>query len=69
MKKYKKLNLDKIKIARLTNLNAIKGGSIIIIEEDSEPLSDHNLASINDQCMTSTKTVPIGTGSIDPNDI
>ncbi|MBW1298267.1 hypothetical protein [Aquimarina litoralis] len=65
-----KLSLDKIKIARLTNARAIKGGSIILIEEgDSIQVSETSLESINDQCTTSTKTVPIGTGSIDANDI
>ncbi|MFD2561830.1 hypothetical protein [Aquimarina rubra] len=65
----KKLSLDKIKIAKLNNIRAIRGGSIIIIEDDPGNTSILNAQSIVNRCTDSTKTTPIGTGSIDPNDI
>lgn len=69
MKKSKKISLDKIKIARLTNLNVVKGGSIIITEGE-DPLTTFTITdtftdmeSACNHCETSTKTVPVGTGS------
>ncbi|WP_378172793.1 hypothetical protein [Aquimarina sp. SS2-1] len=69
MKNTKKLSLNKISIAKLNNIRAIRGGSIIIIEEDPINTSIFNQESIINHCTTSTKTTPIGTGSVDPNDL
>ncbi len=58
MKNKKKLSLDKIQIAKLNNTGTIKGGSIVIIGNNSEIITIINCESIIDECETSTKTLP-----------
>ncbi|WP_298315287.1 hypothetical protein [uncultured Aquimarina sp.] len=64
-----KLSLDKTKIARLNNMRAVVGGSLSSIEPDIADLPSINAMTFTDQNMTSTKTLPVGSGMIDPNDL
>ncbi|WP_299251347.1 hypothetical protein [uncultured Aquimarina sp.] len=68
-KSYKgKLSLDKNKIARLNNMRVIIGGSLSGIELDAN-VPSINVLTLTDQHTTSTKTLPVGSGIVDPNDV
>ncbi|WP_299220793.1 hypothetical protein [uncultured Aquimarina sp.] len=64
-----KLGLDKTKIARLNNMRAIVGGSLSGVGPDLVDLPSINVLTLTDQHTTSTKTLPAGSGIIDPNDL
>ncbi|AXT50169.1 hypothetical protein D1818_04730 [Aquimarina sp. BL5] len=64
-----KLSLDKTKIAGLNNMRAVVGGSLSGIEPDIVDLPSINVLTFTDQNTTSTKTLPVGSGMIDPNDL
>jgi len=58
-KGQKKLSLDKIKIAKLDNIESIAGGSITDLQIISLDIDICATASI-DRCTNSTKTTPVG---------